>query len=100
MRVVMRQGTMAALILSALWGTGFVIDVILSGPQTTASLREAFVPGGDNKVPHVFQAASFLLTFGTLAGVLLIVQVLRFVVPQRRVAASEPLLEDDDRKAA
>jgi hypothetical protein len=100
MRVVMRQGLMAALILSALWGTGFVIDIMLSGPQTTASLREAFVPGGDSKVPHVFQAASFLLTFGTLAGVLLMVQLLRFVVPQRPVAAPEPRLEDDDRKAA
>jgi hypothetical protein len=100
MRVVLRQSIMATLILSALWGTGFLIDVLISGPQTAASLREAFIPGGDSKVPHVFQAASFLLTFGTLAGVLLIVQLLRFVVPQRRVAAPQPRLEDNDRKAA
>ena len=99
-RVVVRQSVMAALILSALWGTGFVIDVMLSGPQATASLREAFVPGGDSKVPHVFQAASFFLTFGTLAAVLLIVQILRFVVPQPRVVAPQPRVKDDDRKAA
>lgn len=97
-RVIAQQFIMAALILFALWGTGYAIDFMLNGAATGSSARHALGSGADSPVPHVFRAASFLLTFGTLAGVLLIVQILRFVVPPRAAATAEP--PTIDRKAA
>ena len=97
-RVIAGQSIMAALILAALWGTGAVIDMLISAPNVAAAARNALGSGEGSPVPHIFRAASFLLTFGTLAGVLLLVQILRFVVPQREAppAPAKPI----DRKAA
>lgn len=97
-RVVAQQSIMAALILLALWGTGVAIDILISTPHNPGALREALTADGESAVPHVFRAASFALTFGTLAAVLVLVQVLRFVVPKRVVEATDPELTD--RKAA
>ena len=96
--VIARQSLMAALILFALWGTGAVIDILISAPNATSAARSALGSGADSPVPHVFRTASFALTFGTLAGVLLIVQILRFVVPQRVAPVTAP--KPVDRKAA
>jgi hypothetical protein len=81
--LMLKQTTLAVLIIGALWGTGYAIDLVLSGAHTTGSLRAAIGSGAESSVPRVLRAATFGLTFGTLAFVLLMVQVLRLIVRPR-----------------
>jgi hypothetical protein len=97
-RVIARQSFLAALILLALWGTGVVIDVMIGAAASGAAMQSALGSADDSPVPHIFRAASFALTFGTLAGVLLLVQILRLLVRPR--IASDEDMNDVDRKAA
>jgi hypothetical protein len=78
----LRQMTLALLIITMLWLTGVTIEWLIAGSQPGSSLRAAVIASGDG-VPRVLRAASIGLTLGTLAFVLLFVQVLRFVVPAR-----------------
>jgi len=99
-RVMARQTLLATLIIGALWGTGFVIDLVLTGASASGSLRAAVGKGDDNNLPTIFRAASFGLTFGTLAVVLATVQVLRFVVPRAKPAVAPPNIDDEPRRKA
>jgi hypothetical protein len=96
-RQALRQTTLAVMIISMLWLTGVAIEWLIAGSQPGSSLRAAAMASGDG-VPRILRAASFALTFGTLALVLLFVQVLRFIVPARPTPATQkPKIE---RKAA
>ena len=96
-RIALRQSVMAVLIIGALWFTGVAIEWMMAG-TTSASLLEASGRDG-NDVTSTFRTASFLLTFGTLAGVLMLVQVLRlFIKP--RPAMVETRKRVDQKKAA
>ncbi|HEY0305089.1 MAG TPA: hypothetical protein VGC44_08945 [Longimicrobiales bacterium] len=99
-RLMLRQTVLATLIIAALWGTGYVIDMMLTASATSASLRAAVGKDGGTSLPSIFRAASFAMTFGTLALVLLTVQVLRFVVPRRRAAVAPPDADDEPRRKA
>ena len=101
-RLMARQTVMATLIIAALWGTGAVIDFMLTGATAPESLRAAVGKDAGANLPSIFRAASFAMTFGTLAVVLLTVQVLRFVVPRQAVQLAPPTTVDDEpkRKAA
>ncbi|HEX6064388.1 MAG TPA: hypothetical protein VFZ04_09230 [Longimicrobiales bacterium] len=99
-RVMARQTLLASLIIGALWGTGVVIDLVLTGAPVSGSLRAAVGKGEASNLPTVFRAASFALTFGTLALVLAAVQVLRFVVPLRKTAMAPPRIDDEPRRKA
>ncbi len=97
--VVLRQTGMAVLIIGMLWGTGFVLDLVLAGAQSPGGLRAAIGKDADSGVPHILRVATFAMTFGTLALVLLTVQVLRFVLPRR--SAGTPVDKGETtRKAA
>jgi hypothetical protein len=99
-RVMARQTLLATLIIGALWGTGFVIDLVLTGAPVSGSLRAAVGKGDESNLPTIFRAASFGLTFGTLAVVLATVQVLRFVVPRPKAAVAPPNIDDEPRRKA
>ena len=102
LRVMLLQTTLALLIIGALWGTGWLIDLVLTAGPTSHAMRAAVGKGGDSSnLPTIFRAATFAMTFGTLALVLLAVQVLRFVVPRRAAAVAPPNADDEpERKAA
>jgi hypothetical protein len=99
-RVMARQTLLATLIIGALWGTGFVIDLVLTGTTASGSLRAAVGKGDDNNLPAIFRAVSFALTFGTLAFVLAAVQVLRLVVPRARAAMAPTNIDDEPKRKA
>lgn len=98
--LMLRQTLLASLILGALWLTGYVIDLVLLGAPASESLRAAVGKDGGTSLPSVFRAASFALTFGTLAVVLLAVQVLRLVVPRPRSAVLPPDADDEPKREA
>jgi hypothetical protein len=99
-RLMLRQTVMAVLIIGALWGTGYVIDIMLTAGSASASLRAAVGKDGGSSLPSIFRAASFAMTFGTLAFVLLTVQLLRFVVPRRPAAIAPPDVDNEPRRKA
>jgi TctA family transporter len=82
-----------------LWLTGAAIEWFIAGSHASSGLRAAISSSSGDGVPSVLRAASIALTLGTLAFVLLFVQVLRFVVPARppQPEAQKPKIE---RKAA
>ena len=82
-RQAVRQTMMAVAIITMLWLTGAAIEWLITGAQPGSALRAAVGTGEGTSVPHVLRAASFALTLGTLAFVLLAVQILRFIVPAR-----------------
>ncbi len=99
LRLMLRQTVLAVLIIGALWGTGYAIELVLTGTASPTSLRAAVGSGADSGVPRVLRAATFALTFGTLAFVLLTVQVLRLFIRPRPAPAPRST-EEDTRKAA
>lgn len=100
LRLMLRQTTLALLIIGMLWGTGVVIELVLTSTPAAASLRAAVGKDAGQELPAVFRAATFAMTFGTLAFVLLVVQVMRLVVPRRRVAVAPPEVDDEPRRKA
>ena len=99
-RMMARQTLLATLIIGALWGTGYVIDLTLTAAATSDSLRAAVGKDAGADLPSIFRAASFIMTFGTLAFVLLTVQVLRLVVPRRVAVQAPPNVDDEPKRKA
>lgn len=84
-RMAVRQSVLAVLIIGALWSTGVAVEWIIGVSSGAAALKGS-ADAASAAAPGIFRAASFLLTFGTLAGVLMLVQVLRlFVRPAREL---------------
>jgi hypothetical protein len=80
-RVALRQAAIAAGILVALWATGLALGWMIASLFPLASA----VNGGSAAahVRNVVRTSALLLSLGTLAAVLLLVQALRLVLPVR-----------------
>lgn len=81
--LALRQAGLAAMILVAVWGTGWLIgwSVGVIAPDATPTFVNGVTTHGE--VRNVVRASALLLSFGTLATVLAVVQVLRFALPAR-----------------
>jgi hypothetical protein len=80
-RVALHQAGIAVGILLALWATGLALGWVVA-----IAFPHALVAGTGAAPAHarnVVRTSALLLSFGTLAMVLLLVQLLRFVLPVR-----------------
>ena len=81
-RVALQQAGIAGGILIVLWATGLALGWII-----TTMFPHAMVIGATGAahehVRNVVRASALLLSFGTLAAVLMFVQVMRVVLPVR-----------------
>ncbi|MBI4545479.1 MAG: tetratricopeptide repeat protein, partial [Gemmatimonadetes bacterium] len=84
-RVVLRQVGMAAGVIAAIWAVGWLLGVVLGPRPAAASLGSlgSAGAGAPAEVRNVLRMAALIFTFGTLAAVLIAVQVLRFVVRRK-----------------
>src|SRR6266571_1302704 len=82
-RVVAEQVAIAGGIVAGLWATGWFLGAALAAARPIV----AFV--GRGHVGNVLRIATFVLTFGTLAGVLAGVEVLRLWLAPRAGASPE-----------
>jgi len=87
-RVVRAQVAIAGGILGGMWGTGWLLGVAF------AAAHRVIAPGAAMPASNVFRTASLALALGTLAGVLVGVELLRLWVHRGR--EREPL----DREAS
>ena len=85
-----RQASLAAGILGTLWATGWLLGWVITAfvPAGTTTATLAGVSPG--QVHNVVKTSALLLSFGTLAGVLLLVQVLRMALPVKVTARNVP----------
>ncbi len=86
-RVALRQAASAGGILGALWLTGLALGWVI-----TTAFPQAMNAGGGATPEHVrnvVRMSALLLSFGTLAGVLLVVQLMRVMLPLRPTAQSD-----------
>ena len=81
-RVALQQAAIAGGILGALWLTGLALGWIIATvfPHSTIAGVTGAAP---SHVRSVVRTSALLLSFGTLAAVLLFVQLLRAVLPVR-----------------
>lgn len=81
--VALRQASLAAGILGAIWATGWALGLVIAMLAPAATQ----VTGGGTMVPahvqSVVRTSALVLSFGTLAAVLALVQLLRVVLPAR-----------------
>ena len=97
-RQAFQQVLLAITIITMLWLTGATLEWVIAAAQPGSSLAAVGSPEAGG-VPQVLRAASLALTLGTLAFVLLCVQILRFVVPAR-IADPETHDSKIERRAA
>lgn len=98
-QLIMRQATLALGILIALLVTGWAIEWLVVSASTSArAFAAGSVLSSHTTVPRVLRAATFAITFGTLGGVLLAVQILRLLFA--RSPATRELKAGTERKAA
>jgi tetratricopeptide (TPR) repeat protein len=87
--LALQQAMLAGTIVMTLWFTGWVLDWLFFGGglggRTFASAARAY-----DSVPHVFRAASLLLSLGTLAAVIGTTHVLAFVVREKTTSRVRP----------
>jgi len=81
-RVALYQAAIAAGILGALWVTGLALGWII-GTVFPHAMITAAVGDAPAHVRNVVRTSALLLSFGTLAVVLLFVQILRVALPVR-----------------
>lgn len=87
-RVALRQAGIAAGILVALWATGLALGWIIATafPRAMVTSAAGVAPA---HVRNVVRTGALLLSFGTLAAVLMFVQLLRVVLPVRPTASGD-----------
>ena len=77
--LALSQAALAGLIVLTLWATGWLLDWLFFGGGLAGSTFTSAARAYD-RVPHVFRAASLLLSLGTLAAVIATTHVVAFVV--------------------
>lgn len=81
-RVALQQASIAVGILVALWATGLALGWVIAtaAPHPLAASAAGTAP---ERVRNVVRTSALLLSFGTLAVVLTLVQLLRVLLPVR-----------------
>jgi hypothetical protein len=87
--VALRQAAIALGILGALWATGLALawSITALAPEAAWSIG---IGGSPGQMHNVVRTSALLLSFGTLALVLTLVQLLRVMLPARPTEHSEP----------
>ncbi len=85
--VALRQASLASGILVALWATGWMLGWIITTFVPEAATAAAGGTSG-SEVRNVVKVGALLLSFGTLAVVLALVQLLRVALPVRPTAVN------------
>ena len=93
--VALRQATIAVGILGALWATGWALGWLIATLAPGSTLLTA--GAGPAHVRSVVRTSALLLSFGTLAAVLALVQLLRLALPARPTERNE---SDESRDSA
>lgn len=92
--IVVRQTTLAVLVLGAIWATGWLIGLVIQSSPRLAAAREVLAQAGGGAVRgNVVAASAVLLGMGTLVLVLLSVEIARLVLVRR--APPDPLPAPD-----
>ena len=78
LRLVVRQTLLATGILVALWATGWALGHMITAAAATSSATSRFVPHGVSG--NALRVSALVLSVGTLALVLTLVQIARVVV--------------------
>ena len=86
--VALRQATIAAGILGALWVTGWALGWLIVTVAPGSVLLTA-AGAGPAHVRSVVRTSALLLSFGTLATVLALVQLLHLALPARPTERNE-----------
>lgn len=94
-RLALRQAGIASGILLALWATGLALSWIIATAFPHAMISGA--GAASTHVRSVVRTSALLLSFGTLAAVLLCVQLLRVALPVRPTTHGDG---DHSRRAA
>ena len=82
-RVALIQAGIAAGILGALWLTGLALGWIITSMFPHAAAAISGTGAGRTHVRNVVRTSALLLSLGTLAAVLMFVQLLRAALPVR-----------------
>jgi hypothetical protein len=88
--IALRQASLAAGILGALWLTGLALGWIIATvlPEATRVVAGGSATAG--QVHNVVRTSALLLSFGTLGAVLFMVQLLRVLLPAKPTTRNQP----------
>ena len=93
-RLIWKQFAIALTIIGGLWVTGWILAAILVAHPTALGNAQTSAIG--KKLPNVLRAGAVLVSVGTLAVVLLSVQIARLVVAasdRRKETSDSPILK-------
>jgi hypothetical protein len=98
--LALRQSGLAAIILGAIWATGWLIgwSIGIISPDAAPTFANGVTT--QREVHNVMRTAALLLSFGTLAAVLAVVQVLRIALPSARADANATGRPDHSSRSA
>ena len=88
--LALRQASLAAGILGTLWATGWILGWAIALVAPGASAAAGIGSGSAVQVHSVVRTSALLLSFGTLGGVLLLVQLLRMSLPVKATPRNAP----------
>ena len=93
-RLIWKQFAIALTIIAGLWFTGWILAAILIAHPTALGSAQTSTIG--KKLPNVLRAGAVLVSVGTLAMVLVTVQIARLVVAasdRRKETSDSPILK-------
>ena len=87
------QTLLALGIISALFVTGRIIELVIGFNASVVAFISGSAASAKVEVPHLLRTATFAIGITTLGGVLLSVQVLRWLFAPKITAAVTPALK-------
>lgn len=96
--VAIRQASLAAGILGALWLTGWALGWIITAVVPEAATAAAGTGAGE--VRNVVKVGALVLSLGTLAVVLAVVQLVRVALPPQPTPRNPAATRDESARSA